>query len=286
MKTLLALLLASASSLTAAQTLATNPMPDGSRDLYIGLGVIGAARYEGADTRRTRVLPLLQFEWSNGVFVSGLSAGMHLGAPGRLDIGPLLAWHGGRRADGEGPVAGGIHQQGIPGRLQPAGGFGPYLVATDGLAGMDTVSGRLQGGVFANFALTPSLRLSNSVLYGAGKWREGVIWNVALQHTVSELGSQHRLSLTGGANVVNASYNNSFFGVSEFEANRSGYGAYRADAGVQSLYLGASWNYALSPSWMLSTHARVTRLHDDARRSPLVQRPTNYSLSTGLAYRF
>jgi hypothetical protein len=31
-----------------AQTPATNPMPDGSRDMYIGLGVQSAPRYEGA----------------------------------------------------------------------------------------------------------------------------------------------------------------------------------------------------------------------------------------------
>jgi outer membrane protein len=37
-----------------AQTPAANPMPDGSRDMYVGLGVQSAPRYEGREAARYR----------------------------------------------------------------------------------------------------------------------------------------------------------------------------------------------------------------------------------------
>ena len=52
------------------------------------------------------------------------------------------------------------------------------------------------------------------------------------------------------------------------------------------VFASARWNWALSPSWMLSSSVRVARLSGDARRSPLAERPTQTTVSTGLAYRF
>ncbi len=73
MAKLFVLALAGACGIAQAQTPATNPMPDGSRDMYVGLGAQYAPRYEGARDRRATALPMLQVQWSNGVFVSGMS---------------------------------------------------------------------------------------------------------------------------------------------------------------------------------------------------------------------
>jgi outer membrane protein len=286
MKKLLALSLAGACSAVGAQTPANNPMPDGSRDLYIGLGALAVPHYEGARGHRVRAMPLVQFEWSNGVFLSGMSAGIHLAPQGAFEYGPLLAWHARRDQDGDGGALGGVTQQSLPGRLQHQGGLGPMSTLADGLAGMDTINGRLQAGVFANAYLSPTLRLTNSVLYGAGKWHDGLLWNVAVQHTAAEITARHRLSWSAGATLANNSYNTSYSGVSAAESVSSGHRPYSAGGGLRDVYLGAGWNWALSPEWMLTSSARVTRLQGDARNSPLVQRPTNVLLCTGLAYRF
>jgi outer membrane protein len=50
---LFVLALAGACGVAHAQTPAANPMPDGSRDMYVGLGAQYAPRYEGAAARRT-----------------------------------------------------------------------------------------------------------------------------------------------------------------------------------------------------------------------------------------
>ena len=277
MKTLLLLSLAVACGAVGAQTPATNPMPDGSRDMYVGLGVVSAPEYAGADQRRLAALPLIQVEWSNGMFVSGMNAGMHLSERADLEYGPLLALDTGRDDDGEHAQAG-----------HPVMGFqtGRQARTGQGLAGMRTLGARLQAGGFLNYYLAPSLRLANSVLYGGGQERRGLLWNVSLQQTISELSPHHRLSLAAGLNLANRSYNSSYFGVSSEESLVSGYPAYAPRGGLRDLYLAAGWNWALSPTWMVASAARLSFLRGDAGRSPLVERSTNVTVSTGLVYRY
>ena len=283
MKTFLILSFGGLCAAAGAQTPASNPMPDGSRDLYLGLGAVSEPDYLGGAARRVRALPLVQLEWNSGVFISGLSAGMHLSRQPSLEYGPLLAWRVKRGEQGMGGGADGVANQSIPGAVTQRGGLAP----SDGaLVGMDPVKGSLQAGAFANFYLTPRLRLTNSLLYGAGKWRDGVVWNVGVQRTAADLTPHHRLTWSAGVTMVNRSYNDSYYGVGDDESLRSAHRAYSADGGVQDVYVGAGWNWALSPHWIVASRARVTLLQGDARHSPLVQRPTNFSLSTGLAYRF
>lgn len=284
MKTLLALLLASVCGAAVAQTPASNPMPDGSRDMYLGMGVITSPRYLGAAERQVRALPLVQMEFSNGMFVSGLSAGMHLSPLSAVEFGPLVAIYPGRNKQGNRNGAGGVTEA-APGNavrinVQPDRGAG------SGMAGMDDIPARLMGGAFFNYYLSPELRLTNSVLYGSGKSRNGMAWSVGLQRTALEIRARHRITVSAGFTVVNSEHNAAFFGVTPDEARISGFAAYAPGGGVRDLSLAAGWNWALSPAWMLASGVRATRLRGDARFSPLVERPTNISVSTGLAYRF
>jgi outer membrane scaffolding protein for murein synthesis (MipA/OmpV family) len=276
MKTLLVLTLAVACGSACAETPANNPMPDGSRDLYIGVGAILAPDYQGAAEKRTSALPLVQAEWSNGMFISGLSAGWHLSRRAGLEFGPLLAVDGGRDQDG-------------PHRAGDASG-GMSLVRLDlpdpDLNGMQDVKARLQGGFFVNHYLDPSLRVASSLLYGAGNERDGAVMNLALQYSATDWSPHHKVFLSAGMNLVNRAYNRAFFGVTKDEAVLSGHAPYAPGGGLRDIYVGGGWNWALSPSWMIVSAARLSRLRGDARHSPLVQRPTNFSVSSGLVYRF
>lgn len=263
----------------AAQTPASNLMPDGSHDMYVGLGAISQPRFEGAGARRARALPLLQFEFSNGLFVSGMSAGWHLSARPGLEFGPLLAVQPRRDEAGSGGAVGGTATD--KSYLAP-----PALAATTAnrLDGMAVVKARLQGGAFLNVTMGPGLRLTNSVLYGAGG--DGLAWELGVQRVAADFASHHRVSVSLGATVVNRAWNQTFFGVGESDHVRSGNPRYAPGGGVKDVFAGARWNWALSPSWMLTTSARVARLSGDARRSPLAERATQATISTGLAYRF
>ncbi|MES2018409.1 MAG: MipA/OmpV family protein [Pseudomonadota bacterium] len=247
--------------------------------MYVGLGVVSAADYQGAVKRREQALPMIQLEWSNGIFLSGMTAGWHLSERPDVEFGPLLALDSGRDKEGDKPKAGGV---------KPITGFqtGRVARAGQGLLGMQDIDARLQLGMFANYYLTPSLRLANSVLFGSGRERTGATWNISVQQVATRLSPHHEVALSAGMNVVNRSYNTSYFGITTAEALASGHAVYAPGGGVRDVYVSAGWNWALSPKWMVASGARVTRLSGDARLSPLVERPVNVTVSSGLVYRY
>jgi len=281
MNKFLALVLAVSGSAASAQTPTTNPMPDGSRDMYAGLGVVSAPRYEGADASRTRALPVLQVQWSNGIFVSGMSAGMHLSQQPLVEFGPLLNLHPRRTESGTG---------GKIGDVTTGATFTPGPVMTrlssNRLSGMEEIKLRPELGGFFNVYLAPEWRLTSSVLGGAGNDRNGVRAELGLQRLALEIAPHHAVSFSGGFTFVNSAYNRAYFGVSPGESASSGHPTYRPDGGLKDVHVGARWNWALSPSWILTSSVQASRLVNDARRSPLVERPNNVTVSTAFAYRF
>lgn len=288
MDKLLALALAGACSAAAAQTPANNPMPDGSRDMYVGLGAVSAPVYEGSEQRRVRALPVLQAAFSNGLFISGLSAGIHLSNQPSVEYGPLLAVHPRRSESGlSGDV--GMVVNGSDWTLAPPGVTSPFKSEVgDGhrLMGMDVQRARLQAGGFFNYYLTPQVRLTNSVLYGSGNEGNGALWRVGMQHFSSRLATNHFISVGVGLTLANRNHNQAYFGVTEIESVRGLNPQYAASGGLKDVHLNARWNWSLSPSWLVTTGAQATRLRGSAADSPLTERPTNLTVSTALAYRF
>jgi outer membrane scaffolding protein for murein synthesis (MipA/OmpV family) len=278
-------LVLSAGGMARAQTPAVNPMPDGSRDMYAGLGVQSAPRYEGTGSRKVSALPVLQIEWSNGVFISGMSAGMHLSSSPTVEYGPLLAVQPGRDASGTAGTAVGGVGTGTP--LVSAVGPGEKAIPPVGrLDGMDEIGARLQLGGFANYYLSPQWRLTSSLLAGAGREHDGARLELGVQRLAALSGERHRVSLAAGVGVVNRRYNETYFGVTDIEAARSLFPAYQPGGGLQDVHLGARWNWVLTPSWMLTSSLQAKRLLGSASRSPLTERPTNLMVSTAIAYRF
>lgn len=287
MNKLFALALATVSGAACAQTPAINPMPDGSRDMYAGLGVQAAPRYDGSERHKTSAVPVLQVQWSNGIFISGASVGMHLTSEPSFEVGPLLQYQPARSENGSSKGPTGIDDTlgfGSSSLLPPS----PSRVAEAGnrLAGMDKISARVLGGAFFNYYLAPQWRLTSSLLWGAGNERHGGSVDLGVQRLATDIGPQHSLSFSAGVRIVNRDYNQAFFGVTVPEAVRSGNRAYTPAGGLQQARVGVRWNWSLSPSWMLTTNLQATRLLGAAKDSPLVERPTNVTASTAIAYRF
>lgn len=283
MNKLLALVLVSLHGAALAQTPAVNPMPDGSRDMYVGLGAQSSPRYDGAEQRKVNALPVLQIQWSNGIFISGMAAGMHLSGNPSMEYGPLLAVQPGRDANGVSSNVGGVDAGGLP-------TWGPPMsirVSSDNpLNGMNDIKTRVLGGVFFNYYVAPEWRLTSSLMYGAGNERDGGKLDLGVQRLSAQIAAHHTLSLSAGATFVNSQYARAYFGVSGEEALRSGHQGYFPKGGLKDVHVGARWNWALSPSWMVTSYLQAARLQGDAKDSPLVRRPTNLTVSTALAYRF
>jgi outer membrane scaffolding protein for murein synthesis (MipA/OmpV family) len=261
-------------------------MPDGSRDMYAGLGVQSAPRWDGTGSRKVSALPVLQVQWSNGLFISGMSAGMHLSDDPTFEYGPLLAVQPGRGRTGTGQTIGGIGSTDtmligpVPEPIDKRN-----MRNTD-LDGMDKIGARLQGGAFANYYVTPQWRLTSSLLYGAGNDHDGARLDLGVQRLAVELGARHHVSLSAGVTVVNRKYNQTYFGVTAAEVSRSRFSYYEAGGGLQDAHVGVRWNWAWSPSWMLTSDLQARRLLGSAAHSPLVERSTNLTVSTAIAYRF
>lgn len=269
---------------TGTRVATANPMPDGSHDAYVGLGVQSAPRWEGSALRKVSALPLIQVEWSSGVFISGLSLGMHLSSNPALEYGPLLALQPGRSESGTGGGADGIGPGSGLGPLTVA--FSSRLAASSRLAGMDDIPARLLGGGFVNYYVAPAWRLTGNLLAGAGKERDGARLELGVQRLAAGLGEHHRVSLSAGVGIVNRAWGQAYFGVTPAEAARSRFASYAGAGGLQDAHAGARWNWDWTPSLMLSTNLQAKRLLGGARASPLVERPVDLTVSAAVAYRF
>ena len=276
-----ALAFSAAAGSAAAQMPATNPMPDGSRDMYVGLGVASAPRYQGARGSERSALPVLQVQWSNGAFVSGMRAGIHLSRAPDVEFGPLLELQPRRDREGTGGEFDGVGVMRLNLVAMPLAAAGG-----DRLAGMPVMRRRVQGGGFLNYYLGPDWRLTSSLLYGAGNARNGSKLELGVQRLAIEFAPYHRLAFDAGVTVADRRYNMAFFGVSENDSFTSGNPVYAAGGGLKDARLGARWHWAWSPAWMLTSQVQATRLLGSARLSPLVERPTNLTVSTAIAYRF
>jgi outer membrane protein len=274
-----------------AQTPLSNPMPDGSDDMYAGLGVVSAPRYAGADQRRARLLPVLQAQWSNGIFVSGMSAGLHLSTRPLFEYGPLLSLHPGRDDGGDGASVIGIERAigegNLPKLPQIMVQYNEQVLASGNrLNGLPAISRRVQGGAFFNVYLAPSLRLTSNALYGAGNDRHGATFKVGIQAMGIAPAPHHTITLEGELTGANRRYNQDFFGIDNDQSIASGNPLFQAHGGWRDARVGARWHWTLAPSWMLVSSVDVTRQLGATRLSPLVSRTTGVAVSTALAFRF
>ena len=264
-----------------AQTPTANLMPDGSHDMYIGVGAVSRPRYEGSSDNRVSALPVLQVQWSNGIFIAGMSAGMHLSEQSDQEFGPLLTFDAGRNVNGTG------HGVACP-RCEANPGItgGVSKVSSNKLEGMDDINPRILLGGFYNFQLAKNLRLTNNVLYGAGNQHRGLRWNSDLRYSLDDFAPHHQVTISLGVSLTNQAYNQAYFGVTQAEFLRSLNRSYTASAGVKDIHAELHWNWELSSTWLLTSALNVSRLNGSAAASPLVEKATGVTLSSALAYRF
>jgi outer membrane protein len=270
------------SNLGHAQTPTQNLMPDGSYDTYLGLGVVLRPSYEGAEKYKRALLPVMQVQWSNGAFISGMSAGWHLSQQPQQDFGPLIMLEPSRSPSG---LSNSIDP---PRNLQSSivGSEFDAAKTSNKLIGLDNIQARLLVGAFYHYPLSENLRQTNVILFGAGNDKNGLRLSSDLRYSFPDLPAHHRVTLGIGLNIVNQAYAQSYFGISDAEAKRSLNRSFQPKAGVKDVHLDAYWNWNLSSSWLLTSKIQLGQLVGSTSDSPLVERRTNFTVSSALAYRF
>ncbi|MDL2357779.1 MAG: MipA/OmpV family protein [Pseudomonadota bacterium] len=175
-------LAASAAPAAFAQTAAM--MPEGSHDTYIGaLATIGP-RTEGSKQQVMLVVPNFSVNWSNGVFLEGLRAGVDLSNDPTLHYGPTLGL--GRRAP----------RADVPG---------------------SSASWSVDPGVYVRYALAHNLQLSSSLDYGGGHDGRGLVMRLGASFRMP-LTSHQALQVYTGANLADHAYMQSYFSTRNYDA--------------------------------------------------------------------
>ncbi|TFV92770.1 MipA/OmpV family protein [Oxalobacteraceae bacterium OM1] len=268
-----------------AETPGLRMMPDGSRDLYVGAGIASAPKTAGAADRETRGALLLQMQWSSGIFLSGLTLGMHLSDSPTVEAGPLLTIESGRSASGSqtltgiGGIDGTAAGSTLIGGLQPA--------RTVMVQRYTEIQARPEAGGFFHYNFDRSLRVMTTALYGGGNDRNGLVLTATLQKALPAMPAHHHVAVSAGASWANGPYLRSWFGTAPVTQpdGRMTVG-YAPSAGLRDVQAALNWNWELGSMWLLSSQVAVTRLMDDAARSPLTDRRNTVAVRTGLAYRF
>ncbi len=81
-------------------------------------------------------------------------------------------------------------------------------------------------------------------------------------------------------------YMNSWFGINQEQAGRSGYPRYDASAGLKSAGAGVTAVWFFQKHWFMTADTAVKRLLGSASRSPVIQQKTNTVVDLSVNYQF
>lgn len=112
---------------------------------------------------------------------------------------------------------------------------------------------------------------------------DGIVWDLAWLYRYTN----GALTLTPGIGVVwnSDNQNQYYYGVSEKESRRSGLRAYDPDNGWNP-YLELTANYRFLGDWSVFGSARYTRLSDEIKDSPMVDKSWSSAFAAGVSYSF
>ena len=228
----------------------------------VGISATSRPDYTGSPNRELSLRPSLNYQWANGWFAGtergvGYSFGVNPAGPSpAAQYGVLLGADLGRKASD-----------------------------SDKLAGMGDVDVRPEVGGFVSYALTAPLRLTSTLRYGSGNSSDGALLNFNAAYS-TEIAPGWRASLNASTSLANASYMQSYFGVSQTQSGSSGYAVYAPSGGFKDVSGGLTLSYQLNPRTSISTGLTASALLGDARSSPLTQKPNSISGTLGVRYGF
>jgi MipA family protein len=248
---------------TAAAANAADQATPKTWDVTVGAGSVYAPRFDGAKKHRVVALPSFDIVSKDTIFVSTRDGvGANIVNNDLVKAGPVFKYNmGRRRADDR-----------------------------DALAGLDNVSGTVEGGGFFKYTPMPFLDASLEVRQGLGGHR-GAIAELASNVLAPPLLSE-KLFLSAGPRISfsDKNYNEAFYGVTAAEAARSGYARYAPKTGMRSYGLGAAARYELTGRIGLGLFAEYSRLTGPAADSPIVKgrdgSRTQSVFGTALTYSF
>jgi MipA family protein len=222
-----------------------------------GAALIAGREYQGSDESRARLLPSIDYQWSNGFF-----AGVTNGVGYNASTEPGLAYGVRLTAD-----------------------FGRKERSSAALQGLGDIDARPELGAFFNYSPVRSVTLSSSLRYGSGNERRGLLLDLGAGWSTS-LSSALQLSTSLATTWANATYLRDYFGVDAAQSLGSGYRVYRPGSSVRDVRVGATLRYRLTPAWGVTASLTHTALLTDAKDSPIVREQGTTSALFAVGYSF
>lgn len=229
----------------AAQDTASPPEPkEGERfTIMIGGGVQIAPKYPGADSYRIAPLPLGGLRRA-GTAIPSFAPDDSIGFKlfGEADTGFSFG---------------------------PAGRLIGKRKPSDVGADVDRVGFTVEAGAFAQYMVTPNIRVRVEGRKGLGG-HKGWVGNIGADLVLRDENT-YIFSIGPRARFGDNRFADAYFGVSSAAAARTGLAAYNPGSGLYSVGAITGLTYRLGPRWGLQLRAGYDRLVDDAGRSPIVR---------------
>jgi MipA family protein len=223
----------------------------------LGLAVIAGTEYQGANERRTLVLPVLDYQWSSGWFAGVTNGvGYNFGGHSKAQYG-----------------------------LRVTADLGRKQSRSDALRGLGDIEPAAEVGVFFNYLLPLDFFVTSSLRYGSGNDERGVLLDVGSGYSLA-LSPRWRVGLGAALTVANAEYMQSYFGVTSAQAASSGYRTYTPSAGVRDVRANVAVTYQFHQHLSLTTGLSVSTLGSEAKDSPLTRKSSSASSLFALAWAF
>jgi outer membrane scaffolding protein for murein synthesis (MipA/OmpV family) len=244
--------------------------PSATQSRYvIGASGTSAAEYQGSNNRDFKLRPLWAYQYgrfristSRASGVLGFATDTPLpGASAEVlstdtwRVGGALRFDSGRKASDS-----------------------PYL------AGMPDVERTLRGRIYASYALTKSWGIGGNVSQDLLGRNGGALASM-------DIGFRHWLTprtewtTGGGLSFGDARNMQTYFGVTDADAVKTGLPAFSPGAGLKDVHAGIGLTTALTKRWIVFANVGGSKLLGDAAASPLTKEPSSFSATAGVAYR-
>jgi outer membrane scaffolding protein for murein synthesis (MipA/OmpV family) len=229
----------------------------------IGPAVRSRPAYDGSDTQRGEVVPVIRY-LGEPLFVRStqgvLEGGLRMQITPGLFAGAQVAYEPGRRAS----ESGFLESRGVP-DVDRGASVGAQI-EWDARIGPapTTLLARVRRHAESDRGTQADLRFSVGVL------------------KTGALG----VGLFAQATWGSGSALRSLYGITAAESATTGLAAYSPGSGLLFGSVGLLWSYDITPKWVAVGNLELRHLGSEAKDSPLAQRSTNHSMAAGVAYRF
>lgn len=156
---------------------------------------------------------------------------------------------------------------------------------SDALSGLGNIKATVRARLNANWRLDDGWRAGASWSVDAFGRGGGNFGDLSLGYE-QRLGPRTTASVGAALSLAGDRYMQTYFGVSEAQARRSGYAVYSPGAGVRDVVLSANFRTELGADWLMLGGANLSRLLGPAATSPLTRQADGWGLSLGAARRF